>query len=114
MKENFTSDDLKRHLDQSQYIDPVMSKKYKYIVCMESCTIGHSQCFYTNDLRNALNGILKELFIDQTNVWISLTNKASFHGLHLTTLKEKKKQNGAHFCKTLLNNVMFNHQLVFE
>lgn len=104
----------KRFLDQAQYIDPVMSKNYKYIVCMEDCTLWHSQCFYTNDLRNALNRMLKELFINEANVWISLTNKHSFHGLHLTTLKEKTKQNGAHFCKTLLNNVMFNHQLVFE
>lgn len=104
----------KSFLDQTQYIDPVMSKNYKYIVCMENCTLWHSQCFYTNDLRNALNRMLKELFSDQINVWISLTNKHSFHGLHVIALKEKTKQNGAHFCKTLLNNVMFNHQLVFE
>lgn len=103
----------KRLLDQAQYIDPVMSKKYKYIVCMEDCTLWHSQCFYTNDLRNALNRMLKELFTDEANVLISLTKKHSFHGLHVIALKEKTKTKAC-FCNTTLNGVMFNHQLVFE
>lgn len=107
------NDLTKKFLDQTQYIDPVMSKNYKYIVCMEDCTLWHSQCFYTNDLRNALNRMLKELFTNKANVGISLTNKHSFHGLHVIALKEKTKTK-AYFCNTSLNNVMFNHQLVFE
>lgn len=107
-------DDLtKKFLDQTQYIDPVMSKNYKYIVCMEDCTLCHSQCFYTNDLRNALNRMLKELFTNEVNVWISLTNKHSFHGLRVFSFKERTKTK-AYFCNTSLNDVMFNHQLVFE
>lgn len=107
---DFTLD--KEYLDKAQTVDSVMLSHYKYIVRLESCTIEHSQLFYTNNLRDALNSILKELNVAHTNVWISLTRHKSFHGLHLTTLKKKGNAKG-HFCLTLHDEVRFNHQLVF-
>ena len=102
----------KEFLDKTQYIDSVMLSHYKYIVRMESCTIGRSQLFYTNNLRDALNSILKELNVAQTNLWVSLTRHTSFHGLHLTALKKRGNARGR-FCLTLHDEVRFNHQLVF-
>lgn len=103
----------KEYLDKAQTVDTVMTKHYKYIVRMESCTIEHSQLFYTNNLRDALNSILKELNLTHTKLWVSLTRHQSFHGLHLTALKKRGNAKG-HFCLTLHNSAMLNHQLVFE